>query len=82
MFFSTASWNSGGGGRSTARNKNGDVNVLISVQRGSLMIQRRNEKLGTCLCQYQKGVLRYLERLTEQELAAFPFSARPERRRR
>ena len=31
MFFSTASWNNGGGGRSTARNRNGDTVVLISV---------------------------------------------------
>lgn len=30
MFFSTASWNSGGGGKSTARNKNGDTADLIS----------------------------------------------------
>lgn len=30
MFFSTASWNRGGGGKSTARNRNGDVAVLIS----------------------------------------------------
>lgn len=31
MFFSTASWNSGGGGRSTARNRNGVLALLISV---------------------------------------------------
>lgn len=30
MFFSTESWNSGGGGRSTARYKNGDTAVFIS----------------------------------------------------
>lgn len=31
IFFSTASWNNGGGGRSTARNRNGDAEALISV---------------------------------------------------
>lgn len=31
MFFSTESWKSGGGGRSSARYKNGEVVVLISV---------------------------------------------------
>lgn len=31
MFFSTESWNKGGGGKSTARNKNGDTAVLESV---------------------------------------------------
>jgi hypothetical protein len=31
MFFSTASWKSGGGGRSSARKRNGEELVLISV---------------------------------------------------
>ena len=31
MFLSTASWNKGGGGRSSARNKYGDVEVLSSI---------------------------------------------------
>jgi hypothetical protein len=30
MFFSTASWKRGGGGRSTAKKRNGDVVDLIS----------------------------------------------------
>lgn len=30
MFFSTESWNSGGGGKSTARNRKGDTFDLIS----------------------------------------------------
>ena len=30
MFFSTESWNSGGGGKSTARNRNGDTADFIS----------------------------------------------------
>src|ERR1700730_7120660 len=34
MFFSTASWKRGGGGRSTARNRKGDVVALISATRG------------------------------------------------
>lgn len=33
MFFSTASWNNGGGGKSTAKNRNGDTVDLISVER-------------------------------------------------
>jgi hypothetical protein len=31
IFFSIASWNSGGGGRSTARKRKGDTTVLISA---------------------------------------------------
>lgn len=32
MFFSTASWNKGGGGKSIARNRNGETEVLESKQ--------------------------------------------------
>lgn len=32
IFFSTASWNNGGGGRSTARNMKGEDVDLISVK--------------------------------------------------
>jgi hypothetical protein len=33
MFFSTASWKRGGGGKSTARNRKGDVVAFISAKR-------------------------------------------------
>jgi len=33
IFFSTESWNKGGGGRSTERNKKGDVTICDSVKR-------------------------------------------------
>jgi hypothetical protein len=36
IFFSIASWNSGGGGRSTARNKNGELELLISKANGQI----------------------------------------------
>jgi hypothetical protein len=45
MFFSTASWKSGGGGRSTARNKKGDTDVLMSVAMGQSLIAL--DQLGT-----------------------------------
>jgi hypothetical protein len=42
MFFSTESWNNGGGGKSTARNKNGEVTDLIS----GLVFQKGEEKVS------------------------------------
>lgn len=32
MFFSTESWNRGGGGRSSDRNRNGEVDVFVSAE--------------------------------------------------
>ena len=40
MFFSTASWNKGGGGKSIARNRNGETEALESKQ---ILLSFQNE---------------------------------------
>jgi len=52
MFFSTASWNKGGGGKSIARNRNGDTEVLESKQ---ILLAFQNE--------LRKGVPRSMSNL-------------------
>lgn len=44
IFFSIASWNNGGGGRSTARNRKGDVDVLISNE-GSTLVSDISDRM-------------------------------------
>jgi hypothetical protein len=46
MFFSTASWKRGGGGKSTARNRKGDVVAFISEKRKYKVMSCSKEAWG------------------------------------
>lgn len=49
MFFSTESWKRGGGGRSTAKKRNGDTVVLISVRQTSAIINVHSREQFTAI---------------------------------
>lgn len=73
MFFSTASWNKGGGGKSTARNRNGDTDVFVSDQaKFNTLTEYVNFKMHY-LDQYQTWVFRSGQSLAEPRLVVFPF---------
>lgn len=80
IFFSTESWNNGGGGKSTAKKRNGDVVDLISEIVGQYKSPYFSR--GTHRDQCQIGVFLFRVLLNAQEPVVSPFVPHLERWRR
>jgi hypothetical protein len=79
MFFSIESWNSGGGGRSTARNRKGDTVDLMSARnRINIYRQRREGQLTSIYIKH--GSLVFTCVSTNEDLLSLQLEFSLERR--
>jgi len=81
IFFSTESWKRGGGGRSTARKRNGDTFDLISMCERDLKSVNKSVagKIAANLDRYQIKASRFLPHPVEQEPVESPPAVPPGR---